>query len=129
MKTGFIILALVLCGLKSQADTNIPEKVVQLKENVNASSDNLKQYEENLKTSTNIILSELGMISKSHLNYEGLISDIVLIRHKLTHFSSTNAKTHHTPKIIFELVTVNSYLHQACFNLLRNKVYESTLNS
>ena len=35
--------------VSAQAETNIPEKVVQLKENVDASHDNLKQYEDNLK--------------------------------------------------------------------------------
>jgi len=104
----------------SAVETELLKKVDELKKYL--------PYEDNLKSSTNIILTELGLTSKSHLNYEGLISDIVLIRHKLTHFSSTKAKRHHSAKMTFELFTLNSYLHQACFNLLREKVYENPQN-
>ena len=105
----------------SAVETALIKKAEELKKYI--------PYEDNLKNSSNIILSELGLSSKSALNYEGLISDIVLIRHKLTHFSSTNSKRHHSPKITFELFTLNSYLHQCCFNLLRDKVYESSQTS
>lgn len=50
LKTKLVIVSSVL-GLTTAvyAETNISEKVVQLKENVDASHDNLKQYEDNLK--------------------------------------------------------------------------------
>ena len=50
LKTKIVILSSLMSFVVSaQAETNIPEKVVQLKENVDASHDNLKQYEDNLK--------------------------------------------------------------------------------
>jgi len=79
-------------------------------------------YDEDLKKSTKSILTEMQGTSKSENNYNGFISDMVLIRHKLTHFSSTNAKKHHSAKIIFELMTLNIYLHHACALILRNKI-------
>ncbi len=54
VESKLIIMSIVLAGLlglalSANAETNISEKVVQLKENVNSSRENLKQYEENLK--------------------------------------------------------------------------------
>ncbi len=46
---SFALATLLGLALSANAETNIPEKVVQLKENVDASRENLKQYEDNLK--------------------------------------------------------------------------------
>ncbi len=43
------ILSILMFASLSTAKTNIPEKVIQLKENVEASKINLKQYEDNSK--------------------------------------------------------------------------------
>lgn len=79
-------------------------------------------YEPKLINSLKTILTEMGVPSKSELDYEGLIKDIVLVRHKLTHFSSSNSKTHHSPIIKFEILTINTYLYYCCFDLLRDKL-------
>ena len=79
-------------------------------------------YEGKLINSLKIILTEMNLTSKSENDFKGLIRDLVLIRHKLTHFSSTKAQTHHSPTIKFELLTVNTYLYNCCFNLLREKL-------
>lgn len=79
-------------------------------------------YDSKLINALKNILTEMGLPSKSEKDFRGLISDIVLIRHKLTHFSSTHAHTHHSATIKFELQTVNTYLYNSCFNLLREKI-------
>lgn len=79
-------------------------------------------YEPKLINSLKSILTNMGLPSQSETNFKGLISDIVLIRHKLTHFSSAQAQSHHSPTIKFELVTINIYLYNCCFNLLREKI-------
>lgn len=79
-------------------------------------------YEPKLINSLKNILTNMGLPSESETDFKGLISDIVLIRHKLTHFSSAQAQAHHSPTIKFELVTVNTYLYNCCFNLLREKI-------
>jgi hypothetical protein len=83
---------------------------------------NYVPYEPKLINSLSAILTEMGLPTESKNNFKGLIADIVNVRHKLTHFSSTKAKAHHTASIKLELATVNSYLCQCCFNLLRNKI-------
>jgi hypothetical protein len=77
-----------------------------------------------LKRSLKTILIEMGISHKCENDYEGVLSDIVMIRHKLTHFSSTKAKHHHSPKIKLDLSNVNSQLYKACFCLLRDKINE-----
>lgn len=79
-------------------------------------------YEPKLITSLKIILTEMGLPSESETDFKGLITDIVLVRHKLTHFSSSKAKAHHSPLIKFELLTVNNYLYYCCFDLIREKL-------
>jgi hypothetical protein len=79
-------------------------------------------YEPKLINSLKNILTSIGLPSESEKDFKGLLSDIVLVRHKLTHFSSAQSQTHHSPTIKFELVTVNAYLYSCCFNLLREKI-------
>lgn len=68
------------------------------------------------------ILTEMRVPSKSETDFKGLIKDVVMVRHKLTHFSSNKAHAHHSPTIKFELLTVNTYLYNCCFNLLREQL-------
>lgn len=86
-------------------------------------------YEAKLISSLKTILTEMGLNSKGENDFKGLIKDLVLIRHKLTHFSSTKAQTHHSPNIKFELLTVNTYLYNCCFNLLRVKLVSEKFNT
>ena len=81
-------------------------------------------YETKLISSLKTILTEMGLPSDSEKNFAGLLTDIVYIRHKLTHYSSVKSKAHHSPTIKFELSTVNTYLYNCCFNLLREKINE-----
>lgn len=79
-------------------------------------------YEDKLKSSLKTILEGLRLLSKSHINYSGLISDLVLIRHKLTHFSETNSTRHYQPSILFELDTVNRYMRITCMKILADRI-------
>ncbi|MCW3118683.1 MAG: hypothetical protein JWM28_2765 [Chitinophagaceae bacterium] len=69
------------------------------------------------------ILSEIGRTSKADEGYEGLIEDIVMIRHQLTHFSAKKASSYHTPKLKLLLAQLNNILYNSCFWLLRNKAF------
>lgn len=79
-------------------------------------------YEENLINSARKILESMSIPSKSQKNFRGLITDIVMIRHKLTHYSSIKPQSHHNSTIKLELSTINKYLYSCCFNLLREKI-------
>lgn len=79
-------------------------------------------YDKTLINSIKAILLEMGLPSKSEKDFSGLITDIVLIRHKLTHFSSKKASSHHSPNIKLELMTVNNYMYNCCFNLIRENL-------
>lgn len=68
------------------------------------------------------ILKSLKLHTKSDINFEGLISDLVLIRHKLTHFSKTHSDRHHNAAINFELNPLNNILRRACVLLLRDQI-------
>ena len=79
-------------------------------------------YDKPIIENTKSILNALTLESKSNENFAGLISDIVVIRHKLTHFSSTHSIMHHNAKIKFELSTLNGYMNLACVNILRDQI-------
>lgn len=76
------------------------------------------KYEDEIKKATKAILASLKLKSKSEINFQGLISDIVLIRHKLTHFSQSNAESHHRVGMKFDLNIVNFYLRKSCVIVL-----------
>jgi hypothetical protein len=68
------------------------------------------------------ILKTLGLKSKAKDGFEGFISDIVLIRHKLTHFSVTNQERHHRAAINYDLEVLNHFLRISCTLTLRDKI-------
>jgi hypothetical protein len=67
-------------------------------------------------------LTQLNLPSKSKENFEGLVTDFVLIRHKLIHFSESRSTSHFQIAMNSELAVINSYLRIACMKLLREKV-------
>jgi hypothetical protein len=99
---------------KSDVEKELLKKEVELKKYIT--------YDQEIIENTRSILNALTLESKSNKNFAGLISDIVLIRHKLTHFSSTHSIKHHNAKIKFELSTLNGYMSFACINILRDQI-------
>lgn len=91
-----------------------------------ARAEDLKKYlpysEEKLREATRAILSALKLPSGSSKDFSGLISDIVLIRHKLIHFSTTNADRHHATGIKYDLNILNHYLRRACVLVVRDQM-------
>lgn len=79
-------------------------------------------YEDEAKDAVKSILNQLKLSSKSHSNFEGFISDLVLIRHKLTHFSKTNADRHHRADLQFDLNIINFHLRIANTRLLLDQL-------
>lgn len=79
-------------------------------------------YDDRLIDAVSRILKEMNLTLHCNIDFSGLIKDIVHIRHKLTHFSSKNASSHHSPKIMVELATLNAYLDEACAAKLRDEI-------
>jgi hypothetical protein len=79
-------------------------------------------YNDETKNAAKSILDALKLPSKSSNNFEGFISDIVLIRHKLTHFSKTNAERHSRASIKPDLNILNFHLRIANIKLLLDQI-------
>mgnify|MGYP001283788848 CR=1 FL=1 len=91
-------------------------------QNKNELSKYLK-YDDRIKSAFKKILQEiLKLPSKSKDNFEGLLSDIVLLRHKLTHFDANHSDRYFSPDLRFELDIINKYLRIATLLLIRNKI-------
>ena len=69
------------------------------------------------------IMNLLGLPSKSHENYEGFIKDIVMLRHKLMHFSKKYSSYHYNPSLRFELRMLNMILRSACRAMVSKNIY------
>ena len=69
-----------------------------------------------------ILVNGLSLSSHSHENYDGMIKDLVLIRHKLIHFNEEYSDRHYNPNLKFELAPINFYLRKACVLILRDKI-------
>jgi len=80
------------------------------------------KYNDEVKKIVKDVLSQLKLPSKSEIDFNGLISDLVLIRHKLTHFSKTNEERHHTISVNFELMPLNNVMKRACVLFLRDTI-------
>ena len=68
------------------------------------------------------VLTILKLPSRAKENYEGIISDLVLLRHKLTHFSDENPERYFHPDLKFELDLLNKYLRFVCMHIIRSKI-------
>jgi hypothetical protein len=79
-------------------------------------------YTDEVKQIVKAVLDQLQLPSKASKDFEGLISDLVLIRHKLTHFSKTNSNRHHTTSVNFELNPLNNLMRRACILFLRDTI-------
>lgn len=76
-------------------------------------------YDDEVKEIIKNVLIQLKLPSNAQKDFKGMISDLVLIRHKLTHFSNTNSTRHHTTSINFELSPLNLLMRRACILFLR----------
>ena len=79
--------------------------------------DELKKYlpyHPELIDALSTILTDKKLTSKSRIDFKGLIEDLVLLRHKSTHFSSTKPASFFNPKTWHEMEIVNRFLDQTC---------------
>jgi hypothetical protein len=106
-EVAFFLFFRILDGYFSFGATAVKKELLKKETQLSR----LIPYEPKLINSLKNILTSMGLPSESEKDFKGLLSDIVLIRHKLTHFSSEQSQSHHSPMIKFELVTVNSYLY------------------
>lgn len=117
-EVAFFLFFKIIDGYFSQGAKDVEKallnKVDEIKE--------FLPYAPKMRNALKVILSEMGLTSKCESGYEGLIKDLVLIRHKLIHFSSSKSKKHHNALIKIELLSVNNFLYSCCFNLLREKI-------
>lgn len=96
----------------------------QVKDALLEKSEELKKYikyDEQVREAVQNILKILKLPSKSETNFEGFLSDLVLIRHKLTHFSATNQERHSNAAIKPHLTVLNYFLRISCTLILREK--------
>jgi hypothetical protein len=81
------------------------------------------KYDEKIKNAFKKILQEiLQLPSKADRGFEGLLSDLVLLRHKLTHFDAQHSDRYFSPDLRFELDIINKYLRIATLLLIREKI-------
>ena len=78
------------------------------------------RYTQKTIDASSAVLSSLQLRSKAQVNFAGLLKDLVLIRHKMTHFSKTNAVRHHQPGLKYDLNILNQELRGACIFILRD---------
>lgn len=71
-------------------------------------------YHTDLINALSIILTDKKLTTKCKIGFKGLIEDLVLLRHKSTHFSATKPESFFNPKTWHELEIVNRFLDQAC---------------
>jgi|SRR5882724_7113187 len=79
--------------------------------------DELKKYlpyHPDLITALSTILTDKKLTTKSKIDFKGLIEDLVLLRHKSTHFSATKPASFFNPQTWHELEIVNRFLDQTC---------------
>jgi hypothetical protein len=117
-EVAFFLFFRILEGYFSDGKKDVEKELIKRAKEVEI----FLPYSDNVIQCTQSILKEMNVPSKSHQNYEGLIKDIVNIRHKLTHFSATKATFHYSAKIKFELYDLNIALYNSCFAILRDKV-------
>ena len=76
------------------------------------------RYESELITAVTDALSVLRLPTRASNNFEGLITDLVLLRHKLAHFDAENAHRYFHPSLRFHLKEMNTYLLVASMKLI-----------
>jgi hypothetical protein len=117
-EVAFFLYFRIIDGYFSDGATDVEKTLLK------NSSDIAKYitYNDETKNATKSILDALKLPSKSSNDFEGFISDIVLIRHKLTHFSKTNAERHSRASIKPDLNVLNFHLRIANVKLLLDQI-------
>jgi hypothetical protein len=75
-------------------------------------------YEPELITAVSDALGVLQLPTKASQDFEGLLTDLVLLRHKLAHFNAENARRYFHPSLRFYLTEINAYLLRAAMKLI-----------
>jgi len=117
-EVAFFLLFRIIEGYMSDGSKDIEKNLLKNEEELKKYFPPIDQLPEHLKK----ILDDLNLPSKSNINFSGIISDLILIRHKLTHFSETNSSRHHNPSMLFELEKVNRYLRWTCMRILVDRI-------
>lgn len=115
---AFFLYFRIIEGYFSDGTKDIEKALLSNK----ASLEKYITYTNETKTIVKNVLNQINLPSKSFKDFEGLLSDLVLIRHKLTHFSQANANRHHTISINFELSPLNNMMKIACVHFLRDTI-------
>ena len=115
---AFFLYFRIIEGYFGDGTPQIEKALLQNKEE-------LKKYlppKEDFKNALQNILKILNLPSRAETNYEGIISDLVLLRHKLVHFDEANAERYFSPKLKFELSSINKHLRLATTLIIRDKI-------
>ena len=76
------------------------------------------RYEGDLVAAVSDALQVLNLPTKAADDFDGLISDIVRLRHKLVHFDVEHSRRYFHPRLRFHLKTINTYLRAAALRLI-----------
>lgn len=117
-EVAFFLFFRILDGYFADGQSQVQKYLLKQKADLEA----IIPYDSELIQALANTLSQLNLTSKSQQGFDGLLSDLVLIRHKLIHFSERRSSSHFQIAINFELAVINSYLRLACMKLLREKV-------
>jgi hypothetical protein len=117
-EVAFFLFFRILDGYFADGQSQVQKYLLKRKTDLKA----IIPYDTELIQALENALIQLNLPSKSKQDFEGLLNDLVLIRHKLIHFSETRATSHFQITLNSELAVINSYLRVACTKLLREKV-------
>jgi hypothetical protein len=122
-EVSFFLLFRIIEGCFSDGTANIERA---LKKNEDAIKNHLKPNLEFINSLVNILKNKLGLSPKSSLgdyNISNIISDLVLLRHKLIHFNLKHSKKHFYPDIRLDLQAVNKHLSRTCLIAIRKDFF------
>lgn len=89
-------------------------------------SDELRKYlkvdDKLINALITILETVLQLPSESKNGFKGVLSDIVLLRHKLIHFDAKNPHHHYNPSLRFELGTINNTLKMVALRYLQKQL-------
>ncbi len=119
---AFFLFFRIFEGYFSDGSGNIERSFINNKSEI---SKYLKYSDEIKDAFKKVLVNLLKLPSKSEKNFEGLLSDLALLRHKLTHFDTEHSDKYFNPDLRFELDIINHYLKIATLLLITNRINNS----
>ena len=117
-EVAFTLYFRILEGYLSDGSTKIEKALQKNKVEMEKYFPYFKEIDEDICS----VLTLLNLFSRQNHTYSDFIFNLVLLRHKIVHFSAKNAETHYSPTTKFKLEIINRYLRLNCIRLLNDKI-------